>query len=152
MEDDNMAFDYLRFDQLSQIGKEAFKKHPYTEYSNELRIDDEVGALVGYISVMRGQHNNMVLSLDKLADYLENFIVEFGEQLGDKTIKILELWLENGILGQVINEALFKGKSTIITSETEPENVNDTTYWYHVVEEIEPNQPDGEMDIEYDYI
>lgn len=104
-----MSFDYLNFDLLVDIGKQPFKKYPYTEYTNELRIDDEIYALVGYISEVKDLNNNMVLSLSKLKEFLEGFVEQFGDRLGDKVKELLREWQESGLLNIIINEALQLG-------------------------------------------
>lgn len=57
------------------------------------------------------------------------------EEFDDEVIRLLNEWLENGVLDDVINAGVLGRKAEIIVSEFEPENIYPTTYWFKDVGE-----------------
>lgn len=104
----------FQFPRLAEFGKEQFKKYPYTEYMNELRIDDEVYALVGYVSIIRELLNKSLDAVEQLGKGYRDLIDEFNalkkwveeEGLEEKVVLVLNEWFENGKLAEIINMQL----------------------------------------------
>lgn len=52
------------------------------------------------------------------------------EEFDDEVIKLLNEWLADGVLHEVINHDLLDTKAEIIVSEFEPSNPKKETYWF----------------------
>lgn len=102
---------------------------------------------------------------ERLIKELSLMIAEYDKELAkrfaewDKLIErfpedvrlLLEQWLLDGTLGEILTDVFLSGKSNIVTSIIEPENPNDQTYWHEILETdvviTPPTIGDG---IEYD--
>lgn len=102
---------------LVEFGKGRFKKYPYTEYGNELRIDDEVYALLGYVTEMKLLTDDMIDTIVAMAEHmndnlnqvdlkLDTFLNNFDGKLKDSLTNILSEWQESGKLDVLIDESL----------------------------------------------
>ena len=111
---------------MTDFGKGVFKKYPYTQYSNELRLDDEVYALFGYVSKIKDMNNDVLVEMIKLAEHLntnlsgfnltlEKFLSSFDEKLKETTKKYFEGLQASGQLDIVISNALKTGLQTVNT-------------------------------------
>lgn len=49
---------------------------------------------------------------------------------------LLEQWLLDGTLGDILTDVFLSEKSNIVTSEAEPQNANNQTYWFQIVDTI----------------
>lgn len=65
---------------------------------------------------------------------------------------LLEQWLLDGTLGEILTDVFLSGKSNIVTSSLEPEFVNDQTYWNKITDKIEITYPTIGGGIGYDEI
>lgn len=72
------------------------------------------------------------------------------ERFPDDVRILLEQWLLDGTLGDILTEQFLSGKSNIITNSIEPLNPNNQTYWYQVTNTFEVNPVI--VGIDYDYI
>lgn len=103
---------------------------------------------------------------ERLIKELALMISEYDEELAkrfeewDKLIDrfpedvriLLEQWLLDGTLGEILTDVFLSGKSNIVTSVEEPEFVNNQTYWYKITDEIDVTYPTIGGDIGYDEI
>lgn len=82
-----------------------------------------------------------------IAGYDEELAKRFEEW--DKLIErfpedvrvLLEKWLLDGTLGEILTDVFLSGKSNIVTSIEEPDFVNDQTYWYKITDTINQSFP-----------
>lgn len=114
---------------LVEFGKARFKKYPYTEYGNELRIDDEVYALFGYVTQMKLLTDEMIDNIVAMAEHmndnlnqfnltLDTFLNRFDGKLKDTLTNILTEWQESGKLDVLIDESL-QSEMDILEQETQ---------------------------------
>lgn len=93
-----------------------------------------------------------------IAGYDEELAKRFAEW--DKLIErfpedvrlLLEQWLLDGTLGDILTDVFLSGKSNIVTSIIEPENPNDQTYWNKITDTVDVTYPTIGGDIGYDEI
>lgn len=133
-----------------------YENQPYQKYSpnvfdDSLSLYEQIIAFIEFLNKVIENSNEVTDEILLIRKQFEEFKNDIENKvMPDNLKKILEEWLESGKLEGVINDALFKGKSTIITSELEPQEVNDTTYWYKITDEIENTIPTLDGDIGYD--
>lgn len=103
---------------------------------------------------------------ERLIKELSLMIAEYDEELAkrfaewDQLISrfpedvriLLEQWLLDGTLGEILTDVFLSGKSNIVTSENEPTNPDDQTYWNKITDKIEITYPTIDGDIGYDEI
>ena len=65
---------------------------------------------------------------------------------------LLEKWLLDGTLGDILTDVFLSGKSNIVTSIIEPTNPNDQTYWNKITASIDVTYPTIGGGIGYDEI
>lgn len=110
-----------------------------------------------YDDLARKEHLIKVLAL-KVGEYDKELAKRFEEW--DKLISefpedvriLLEQWLLDGTLGDILTDVFLSGKSNIITSKIAPLKPNDQTYWYKITENIDVTFPTIDDDIAYDEI
>ncbi len=109
---DKMEYTKLAYPRLTAFGKEMFRKHPMTEYSNELRIDDEVAALFAYVNLMKDMVNEMADGVELAAKFGEELFKEFKElekwvkEIGINQIDIMiDTWLEKNMANVIADVA-----------------------------------------------
>lgn len=91
----------------------------------------------------------------KIAEYDKELAKRFEEW--DKLISsfpddvkiLLEQWLLDGTLGDILTDVFLSGKSNIVTSLLEPEKANNQTYWYQIVNGY---QSEMGFTVDYDYL
>lgn len=88
------------FNEMRPLNPRNINLYPMTEFRNELLIDEQVAELFAYVSQMSGLTNSMV-------DYLNKFIEAFDAKLYSTVDSILEKWIEDGVLSEII-DGLFK--------------------------------------------
>lgn len=103
---------------------------------------------------------------ERLIKELSLMIAEYDEELAkrfaewDQLISrfpedvriLLEQWLLDGTLGEILTDVFLSGKSNIVTSSLEPEFVNNQTYWHKITDKIDITYPTIGGDIGYDEI
>ena len=102
---------------------------------------------------------------ERLIKELSLMIAEYDKELAkrfaewDKLIErfpedvrlLLEKWLLDGTLGDILTDVFLSGKSNIVTSIIEPENPNDQTYWHEILgTDVVISPPTIGEGIEYD--
>lgn len=89
-----------RFQQLVLMGKEMFRKYPFTAYTNELSIDEEIYALFGKINEVTSLTNDMVA-------YLNTFIEEFETNLSVNVQSVFDKLVADGFFENLVNNGVF---------------------------------------------
>lgn len=86
--------------------------------------------------------------LAKRFEEWDDLILRFPEDVR----LLLEQWLLDGTLGDILTDVFLSGKSNIVTSEIEPLNPNDQTYWYEITENEYSEMPSLDGGIGYEEI
>lgn len=138
-----------------------FEGQPYQKYSpnvfdDSLSLYEQIIAFIEFLNQVIDNSNEVTEEIILIRKQFEEFKDDIENRVLPENLEIiLNRWLETGKLDTVINEALFKGKSEIITSVTEPINKNNTTYWNEVlsVSYLPEAPPENVIDgIEYDEV
>lgn len=98
------------FKPLNDLRTRGINIYPMTEFRNELLIDEQIAELFAYVTNMSKLTNEMV-------EYLNNFIETFDSKLHKTVYDILNQWLKDGVLTEIISdvfeEFLSKAKKSI---------------------------------------
>lgn len=107
-----------------------------------------------YDELARKEHLIKQLAI-KVAEYDKELAKRFAEwdklisEFPDDVKILLEKWLLDGTLGDILTDVFLSGKSNIITSLLEPEKANNQTYWYQIVNGY---QSEISFNVDYDYL
>lgn len=141
----------MTFELFEPFMTQRYRSRLPVSFDNSLDLYEQIIAVIEYFNHVIENNNNVTKEIISLRLEFIQFKDDIENKVMPKNLKIiLEEWLKSGKLEGVINDALFKGKSTIITSELEPQEVNDTTYWYKITDKIENSIPTLDGDIGYD--
>lgn len=147
----------MSFEIFEPFNQDRYRSRLPVSFDNSMDLYEQIVAVIEYLNNVIANANEVTKDMILMRKQFEQFKSDIENKVLPANIeRILEEWLLSGRLDTIINEALFKGKSTIITSEVEPTDVNDTTYWYKVGE-IGGNTDSGggtitDGDIGYDVI
>lgn len=145
-----MEFIAPRYPRLVEFGKEMYRKYPMTEYSNELRIDDEVAALFAYVTMMKNMVNEMADGVEMISKFGEELLKEYNE---------LEKWVKEIGLNEIdvmITNWLEKNMENVLSDAAKIAwfGLTDDGYFMVVIpdswdEIIFDTSNDGELILEY---
>lgn len=143
----------MRYEEFEPFMPQRYRSRLPVSFDNSLDLYEQIVAVIEYFNHVIENSNKVTKEIIALRDEFEQFKLDIENRVMPENLKIvLEEWLKSGKLETVINDALFKGKSTIITSELEPKDVNDTTYWYKTTDKLETSLPTLDGNIGYEEI
>lgn len=89
------------FDKLNPLQMRGVNVYPMTEFRNELMIDEQIAELFAYVT-------NLKELTDEMIDYLNDFIANFDSNLYKTVYDILDKWVKDGVLGNIIERIFDK--------------------------------------------
>lgn len=105
------------FNKLNPLQVRGVSVYPMTEFRNELLIDEQIAELFAYVTSIKDLTNDM-------ADYLNEFIENFDSNLYKTVYEILDKWLSDGVLADLVKELLnekYQTRVYIAFDETDPD-------------------------------
>ena len=118
--------------------------HHYPRYEDSSDFDTNAESY--FKDLARKERLIKELSL-MIAEYDKELAKRFAEwdklieQFPEDVRLLLEQWLLDGTLGDILTDVFLSGKSNIVTSEVEPTNPNNQTYWYAITSTINQSFP-----------
>lgn len=96
-------YDYRQLREIINANHDRFSE---LNYDTSLSLQQKMNALVEWFKVLLQEYNEWV-------EYLEEFQEKFDEKLYETVEDILQKWKDDGILGELINDVLFKSKADV---------------------------------------